>query len=699
MSMLFKRIKDWATSITAFRTGDVIPVDGPSGTAKMSKDDLLKKTAQNALAGNVALAFDPTRTSDNVYTPGQVVEYEGGTYMFINSHYGAWASADVVAIDVFGREDYKLKNFINKSIEGNSPIAMQFNNDCVVDSSYKLVQTVKSDYRWGGSILSADKFVRFKLLDQANYIIVATALSHRFVCLAICIGGSGNGTWYRFTDTGYVVGSTISDFPTFDTNNVEIIRINYNTIKIYDYRGHSINVNLLANGFVRLNSWWLRCFGIVTTNYYDVGHEYAVILNYGSFSCLTPNYITQEWIEDKMSKNILSPTLKCFSHNISVDGLGNIVANSYNGKLWGGIVFTEDTLSFKFVNADNYIILAYQNAPGWSFIGIGVTGSSKGQFVLFDENGFYYANLISGFPTLNRYSINVSRTGSTYEISDGSNSVSVQLSSFNLPSESYIPAIGLVTSKYYPSVPYTYGQITNLSQTTSLKFLNNYKKLAGKKIVVLGDSITAQGRFTSALAEVSGCVVDNSFGISGTTISSMQNSFINRISSMPTDVDYVLVFGGVNDWQLGVTLGQFSDGVSDTSKFYGACHTMMNELTNKYRNGTINIPILWMTPCHAQFQGATIHETEYPAKLEYSVTSSGLVANSYGGGILEDYVTAIRKVAEFYGVEVIDTYSESGLAPLQNSNRTKFFTDGLHPNDAGGMMIAKTVYRKLKDIS
>jgi len=49
--MLFKRIKDWATSITAFRSGDVIPVDGPSGTAKMSKDDLLRVTAENAVGG------------------------------------------------------------------------------------------------------------------------------------------------------------------------------------------------------------------------------------------------------------------------------------------------------------------------------------------------------------------------------------------------------------------------------------------------------------------------------------------------------------------------------------------------------------------------------------------------------------------------------------------------------------------------
>lgn len=52
MSMLFKRIKDWATSINAFRTGDVIPVDGPDGTAKMLATDLLKITAENADAVN-----------------------------------------------------------------------------------------------------------------------------------------------------------------------------------------------------------------------------------------------------------------------------------------------------------------------------------------------------------------------------------------------------------------------------------------------------------------------------------------------------------------------------------------------------------------------------------------------------------------------------------------------------------------------
>lgn len=51
--MAFKRIKDWLTAITSFRTGDVIAVDGPSGTAKMSKDSLLQEAAQAAAASGL----------------------------------------------------------------------------------------------------------------------------------------------------------------------------------------------------------------------------------------------------------------------------------------------------------------------------------------------------------------------------------------------------------------------------------------------------------------------------------------------------------------------------------------------------------------------------------------------------------------------------------------------------------------------
>ena len=101
-----KRIKDWATLISALRTGDVIPVDGPSGTAKMGKNDLLTETAQNALAGNVAPAFDPNKPNDAggyAYYTDEIVSYNGVTYRFkVNHSSGAWNATEVDSYTLSG---------------------------------------------------------------------------------------------------------------------------------------------------------------------------------------------------------------------------------------------------------------------------------------------------------------------------------------------------------------------------------------------------------------------------------------------------------------------------------------------------------------------------------------------------------------------------------------------------------------------
>ena len=94
------RIKSLPTSITAFRTGDVIPVDGPSGTAKMSTDDLLRETAENAIGGNLAPEFDPDKadTGDGYsYHINDLVTKDGKWYIFKNNHTAgaAWSSSEV----------------------------------------------------------------------------------------------------------------------------------------------------------------------------------------------------------------------------------------------------------------------------------------------------------------------------------------------------------------------------------------------------------------------------------------------------------------------------------------------------------------------------------------------------------------------------------------------------------------------------
>lgn len=117
MSMLFKRIKDWAVSIASFRTGDVIPVDGPNGTAKMSKDNLLKETAKNALADNLASAFDPNKPNDitgYAYHRNEIVAFGDSIYKFIlNKTMGAWDSSYVKKIPL---SDTVQQNFLSGGV-------------------------------------------------------------------------------------------------------------------------------------------------------------------------------------------------------------------------------------------------------------------------------------------------------------------------------------------------------------------------------------------------------------------------------------------------------------------------------------------------------------------------------------------------------------------------------------------------------
>jgi hypothetical protein len=99
------QVKNLPTSITSFRTGDVIPVDGPSGTAKMGTDSLLQEAADNALA-KILPAFDPNKSADPdtgfAYNVGESVIYNGEIKLFIVGHTGAWNNSDAVTIQLPG---------------------------------------------------------------------------------------------------------------------------------------------------------------------------------------------------------------------------------------------------------------------------------------------------------------------------------------------------------------------------------------------------------------------------------------------------------------------------------------------------------------------------------------------------------------------------------------------------------------------
>lgn len=98
--MANKRFNQITRVVTSFDSNDVLPVGNSTlGDGKMAATTLLELTAQNALAGNVAPAFDPTKPNDAggyAYYADEIVAYQGATYKFkVNHSSGAWNASEV----------------------------------------------------------------------------------------------------------------------------------------------------------------------------------------------------------------------------------------------------------------------------------------------------------------------------------------------------------------------------------------------------------------------------------------------------------------------------------------------------------------------------------------------------------------------------------------------------------------------------
>lgn len=212
-------------------------------------------------------------------------------------------------------------------------------------------------------------------------------------------------------------------------------------------------------------------------------------------------------------------------------------------------------------------------------------------------------------------------------------------------------------------------------------------KLEGLKINFLGDSITEgcgtsgeSATYHAILARDAGLKEAKNYGISGTRFAIQKatperplddyvdvNSFCERFDKMDDDADAVVVFGGTNDYGHGsAPIGGFSDRTPDT--FYGACHCLFSGLIKKY----LGKPIVIMTP---------LHRTD-----EEKNTGS---AKTVPSGTLKEYVDIIRQVAEYYSLPVLDLFAASGIQPAVKEVMEAFIPDGLHPNDAGHVLIAQ----------
>lgn len=224
------------------------------------------------------------------------------------------------------------------------------------------------------------------------------------------------------------------------------------------------------------------------------------------------------------------------------------------------------------------------------------------------------------------------------------------------------------------------GQITNYSESLinfspleySVSHINN------KSLLVIGDSISdsslsyADKYYFDYLQEFNhdNIIKDGRNGTGYATSYGGYGDFYTRIQAYTYESpNYILVFGGTNDWfNASVLLGELGD--TDTT-FYGIVYKTIIALINKYPSAKI----VMLTPIRR-------NETTY---------------NSHGE-TLEQYADAIIETADSLGIYSYDLYRKAGLNPKISALKTEFFNDNTHPNNKGQKRLYEVISTIIQNI-
>ncbi|MDN6899580.1 SGNH/GDSL hydrolase family protein [Oenococcus sicerae] len=190
-----------------------------------------------------------------------------------------------------------------------------------------------------------------------------------------------------------------------------------------------------------------------------------------------------------------------------------------------------------------------------------------------------------------------------------------------------------------------------------------------------GDSITESDgndpTWSALIQEYLQLAVAQNAGINGTTYtksSDRSDSAVERCASI-TGQDLIIVWFGINDFHYGRPLGTFANG--DVSTFFGATDFVYQTLIAN--NPTASIIVLTPMKQHG-----------------YSTHPDSFTKNAQGL-FQSEYVNAIKQVADYYSLPVLDLYAMGGLSAFVPSQSSAYLKDGLHPNQAGQYRLAQKI--------
>lgn len=197
-------------------------------------------------------------------------------------------------------------------------------------------------------------------------------------------------------------------------------------------------------------------------------------------------------------------------------------------------------------------------------------------------------------------------------------------------------------------------------------------KFDGMKVYLYGDGFIQNGSgWIDILERNIGVQINEVYGtlsFGGNT----KNSFYTteNINKIPEDADYILIYGGVNDWINGYLLGDIND--MDENTVSGGISLLNKRLKERCKDAEI----VYITPCDAEIFGRSDFSADGRTnRQKYS---------------LSEYADIIKTQAEADGMKVIDLNKESGIDKDNIDNYIpKNGNNKIYPNEEGCKLIGE----------
>ena len=220
----------------------------------------------------------------------------------------------------------------------------------------------------------------------------------------------------------------------------------------------------------------------------------------------------------------------------------------------------------------------------------------------------------------------------------------------------------------------------------SLVSINKGDILSARKWVLLGDSITAQGKFIAPAKDELNIGSTLNLGVGGLTLSDNGNSgmcYNDYLSQIPSDAYLITVMGGTNDFSQNIPLGDYSS--SDKREYCGALNYIIDYITENYPQSRL---VMLAPPLGVNWG--------------YFPNTDG-VLNGLGISTI-DYANACEAVCKKRGIPCVNMSSLLGWtaknisAYVVNDGGDGYNAAYFHPTQIGGNRMAAVLVGFLKSI-